>query len=426
MKVVHLVAGELNSGAARGAYWLHQALREIGVDSTMLTDATQTHGDTTVVSLADSFFGKIKFAVLKKIGRAPARVYRNRKRRIFNTGFDGVDVTRHPAYASADLVHLHWINGLISTRALHKVKKPLVWTLRDMWPFTGGCHYSLDCDRFTQGCGICPQLGSTRERDLSRFVLQHKRNLLPKGIRVIGISEWLSDCARRSELFREYKVATISNNVETKSFSPLPKKAARQALGLGDAQNVVLIGAQDAANFYKGFELFLEALEIIDKERLLVVIFGGKVADVPDSLGVQTRHIGFLSDADALCRAYSAADVFVAPSRMEAFGKTIVEAMSCGTPVVCFDATGPKDIVEHKVSGYLATPFEPQDLAQGIQWVLDQPPDAYQALCNNARTCARQRFDSRVIARQYELLYREMLADPDPDARVGSNLTQAI
>ncbi len=425
MKVLHLVAGELNGGAARGAYWLHQALREIGVDSKMLSNATETHGYDSVISLADSVFGRLNFAISKRIGRAPVRAYRNRKRRIFNTGFDGIDFTRHPAYASADLVHLHWINGLVSIRALRKVNKPIVWTLRDMWPFTGGCHYSLECDRFTKGCGSCPQLGSTHECDLTRFVLQHKRKSLPKGIRVIGISHWLSDCARKSELFREYQVATISNNVDTQSFSPVPKEAARQALGLNDAQNIVLIGAQDVASFYKGFDLFLEALESLRKENVHVVMFGRPMDSDLDSLGVQSTSLGYLCETDALRVAYSAADVFVAPSRMDAFGKTLVEAMSCGTPVVCFDATGPKDIVEHQVTGYRATPFNPQDLAHGIQWVLNLPPDAYQALCRNARERAEQRFDSRVIARQYEALYREVLADANPDTRVGLSSRQA-
>ena len=425
MKVLHLVAGELNGGAARGAYWLHQALRQIGVDSEILSNATEAYGDDSVISLADSAFGRLKFAISKRIGRAPVRAYGNRQRRIFNTGFDGIDFTGHPAYSSADLVHLHWVNGLVSIRALRKVKKPVIWTLRDMWPFTGGCHYALGCERYTGACGQCPQLESTRERDLSRLVLRHKQKWLPQGISVIGISRWLSDCARKSELFREYKVATISNNVDTQSFSPLPKKEARRALGLDEAQNIVLVGAQDVASFYKGFDLFLEALESLRKENVHVVMFGRSNDSDLDSLGVQSTSLGYLSETDALRVAYSAADVFVAPSRMDAFGKTLVEAMSCRTPVVCFDATGPKDIVEHQVTGYRATPFNPQDLAHGIRWVLDQPPDAYQALCRNARERAQQRFDSRVIARQYEALYREALADANPDTRVGLSLRQA-
>jgi glycosyltransferase involved in cell wall biosynthesis len=425
MKVLHLVAGELNGGAARGAYWLHQALRDLEVDSTILTNAKDNLGDASVISLADSAIGKLKFAILKRMGQAPVKAYRRRKRVIFNTGFDGVDFTRHPAYASADLVHLHWVNGLVSTRALRKLKKPVIWTLRDMWAFTGGCHYSMDCEQFMQGCGKCPQLGSSRVGDLSRFIVRHKRASVPKDIRIVGISRWLSDCASRSTVLRGCRVNMISNNVDTRMFSPFPKDHARQELGLEFGRKIVLIGAGNVADFYKGFDLFLEALESLRKENVHVVMFGRSIDCDLDSLGVQSTSLGYLSETDALRVAYSAADVFVAPSRMDAFGKTLVEAMSCGTPVVCFDATGPKDIVEHQVTGYRATPFNPQDLAHGIQWVLNEPPDAYQALCRNARERAEQRFDSRVIARQYEALYREALADANPDTRVGLSSRQA-
>ncbi len=139
------------------------------------------------------------------------------------------------------------------------------------------------------------------------------------------------------------------------------------------------------------------------------MLFGNSGQGVPESLGVPSTSLGFLSDAISLRLAYSAADVFVAPSRADAFGKTLVEAMSCGTPVVCFNATGPKDIVEHRISGYLAEPFSSADLAQGIQWVLDQPTEAYAELCRSARVRAQDCFDSRVIARAYLDLYREVL-----------------
>jgi hypothetical protein len=136
----------------------------------------------------------------------------------FNTGFDGIDITRHPSYADADLVHLHWVNGLVGVRTLSKIKKPVLWTLRDMWPITGGCHYSLDCTRFKKACGQCPQLGSARDRDLSRWVVRRKERTLPSHMRVVGISHWLSECARQSTLFRKFPVATISNGVDTQGF----------------------------------------------------------------------------------------------------------------------------------------------------------------------------------------------------------------
>ncbi len=413
MRVVHLVSWDLRGGATLGAYWLHQAQRDLGVDSTILTNGEVTFDDDSVISLAGTNFAKLKLAVLRRLAQIPVRAYRNRQRRMFDTGFDGIDFTRHPAYTSADLVHLHWVNGMVSTGALGKVKKPVVWTLRDMWPFTGGCHYSMECEQFMEGCGRCPQLGSNCERDLSRLVVRHKQAAIPEDIHIIGISRWLSECARSSEVFRHCRVSTISNNVDTRLYSPLPKDQARQALGLDQGKKIVLIGAQDVTGFYKGFDLFLQALKSLRKENVHVVIFGRSSDSDLDSLGVHSTSLGYMSDTESLRMVYSAADVFVAPSRMDAFGKTLVEAMLCGTPVVGFNATGPKDIVEHRTTGYLAEPFNPQDLALGIEWVLDQPPEAYAEMCNSARARALKRFDSREIARQYVDLYREVLCSAD-------------
>ena len=409
MNVLHLVAGQLDGGAARGAYWLHRALCELGVESTILTNARDNLGDESVISLTGSAYGKLKFALLRRMGLLPIKAYRKRQHLTFNTGIDGIDVTRHPAYDSADLVHLHWVNGLVNMRSLRKVKKPLVWTMRDMWPFTGGCHQSMDCERFTNGCGSCPQLGSSRERDLTRYVLRHKKASVPKDIRVVGISRWMAERASRSALFSDCNVSTISNNVDTELFSPLEKKLARQTLELDDDRKIVLVGALDVASIYKGFDLLLEALGQVLNNNIRIVTFGRSSAAIPESLGVPVTNLGFLSDAIALRLAYSAADVFVAPSRADAFGKTLVEAMSCGTPVVCFNATGPKDIVEHRVNGYMAEPFDPEDLAKGIEWVLGQSAETHAELCRSARTRAQQRFDSMVIAKEYLALYEDAL-----------------
>ena len=409
MNVLHLVAGELDGGAARGAYWLHQALRELGVDSRILTNATDNLGDDSVIPLGGTMYGRVKFSLLHRMSRLPIRAYRNRQSLIFSTGLSGIDLTGHPAYDSADLVHLHWITSLVSIRSLKKMHKPLVWTLRDMWPFTGGCHHSLECERFTNGCGCCPQLGSRRERDLTRFVLRHKQASVPKDIRVVGISRWMSERASRSAVFRDCNVSTISNNVDTALFSPLDKALARGALEIDDDRKVVLVGALDVTSIYKGFDLFLEALRQLTEANVRIVTFGNSSAAIPELPNFPVTNLGFLSDTISLRRAYSAADAFVAPSRADAFGKTLVEAMSCGTPVVSFNATGPKDIVEHRVSGYLAEPFSPQDLAQGIKWVIEQTPERYAEMCRSARQRAQDRFDSKVIARDYLALYEDAL-----------------
>ena len=410
MKVLHLIAGELTGGAARGAYWLHKGLRELGVDSHVMTNGRETYGDPSVTSLSTSVVDKVKFSLRSRISNIPIQFYPNRKGLIYNTGFAGIDITRHPLYESADIIHLHWINGLVTMHSLRKVKKPLIWTMRDMWPMTGGCHYSMDCDRYKTGCGTCPQLGSTSGWDLSRSVVQYKKKMLLKSMRLVGISHWLSECAEESDVFRGYDISTISNNINTIEFFPVEKGHARQMLGLSSEKKIVLIGSTRLREFYKGFSLFSESLHYLDLSDIHLVVFGQAAEQDMEELHVDYTILGKLTDTIALRLAYSAADVFVAPSRADAFGKTLAEAMSCGTPVVCFDATGPKDIVSHKETGYKASPFDSEDLAKGIKWVLSRTAAEYKKIRNAARTRAVARFDASVVASQYRDLYHECLA----------------
>ena len=409
MRVLHLQSGELTGGAARGTYWLHSALRGIGVDSHLMISGRDAQGDASVTALADSQAKRVDYALRNRIGNLPIRLYRKRQQRIFNTGLAGINITQTLAYRSADVIHLHWINGLVAMRSLRSIEKPIVWTLRDMWPLTGGCHYSIDCDRYEAGCGHCPQLASERRWDLSRAVVKAKNAAIPSGLQVVGISDWLSDCARRSEVFRGHQTRTISNNIDTGMFSPLPIQVARQALSLPVDKQIILVGAQRVTDFYKGFDRFLEALSQSNSRSMHIVTFGRSAEAAMQEVDLPKTHLGFLSDAVSLRLAYSAADVFVAPSLMDAFGKTLAESMACGTPVVCFDATGPKDIVAHKETGYRARPYEPGDLAAGIDWVLSQDTQGGERLRQQSRQRAVEHFDSRVIARQYKTLYQEML-----------------
>ena len=409
MNILHLQSGELTGGAARGTYWLHSALCEIGVDSHLMISGRDAKGDDSVTALANSQFKRVDFALRNRIGNLPTHLYPQRQQRIFNTGLAGINVTRTPAYQAADIIHLHWINGLVAMRALRRIDKPIVWTMRDMWPLTGGCHYAMDCDRYEAGCGRCPQLASKRRWDLSRAVVKAKRGGIPSGLQVVGISDWLSDCAGRSEIFREHQIRTISNNIDTRSFSPLPTQIARQALNLPVDKQLVLVGAQRVTDFYKGFDRFLEALSQTDSRSMHIVTFGRSAHEAMEEIDLPKTHLGFLSDAVSLRLAYSAADVFVAPSLMDAFGKTLAEALACGTPVVCFDATGPRDIVAHKETGYRAKPYESSDLAAGIDWVLSQDTQGAERLRRQSRNRAVEQFDSRVIARQYKTLYEEIL-----------------
>ena len=410
MKVLHLIAGELTGGAAKGAYCLHKGLLGSGVDSKILTNSRTTFGDKTVLSVNKSKKDYIKNIFRIQIDILPVIFYKNRERRIFNTGFFGFDFTKTKEYKEADIIHLHWINnGFVNIKHLRKVKKPIVWTIRDMWPMTGGCHYPLDCFNFKKGCGFCKQLKSKNKNDLSRLVLKRKEKYLLKKIKIVGISEWLSGQARKSKLFKDFDVRTISNNINTSEFFPVNKKIARSVLGLKTNKKIILVGASNLADFYKGFDKFLKALNELNSEDYFLCFFGKIEKKIADKIKFEYRDFGYLADVISLRLVYSAADVFVAPSIQEAFGKTLAESMACRTPVVCFDATGPKDIVDHKLNGYKAKSFEALDLARGIEWILKNKK--YENICQNAVEKIKKEFDYVTIARKYKNLYKKLFTN---------------
>jgi glycosyltransferase involved in cell wall biosynthesis len=241
--------------------------------------------------------------------------------------------------------------------------------------------------------------------DLSKLVLKRKKKYLNKRTKLVGISNWIYQEAKKSILFKDHDIRLIHNNVSTDEYFPISKSLAKQILGISPNKKLVLTGSLDLYQPWKGFDLFENALKNINTNDFEIYLFGA------ESKNILYKSFGLLHDTISLRLAYSAADVFVAPSRMEAFGKTLTEAMACGTPVVCFDATGPKDIVEHKRTGYKAKPFDTKDLAEGINWVLKLNHAEYQNYCRQARERVLKYFDTRVIASQYTELYKDMLSE---------------
>ena len=329
---------------------------------------------------------------------------------IFSSGLFGYDFTKHPSYKWADIINLHWINGgCVKIKCISKVKKAIVWTMRDMWPITGGCHISMNCNKYKYGCGYCEQLGSKIKYDLSWYIIRKKKKYIPKHLVLVGISNWISDCAKKSYLFKNYRVVTLYNNVDCQEFSPINKNLSKKILGISQDKKIILAGGTGLNTIYKGFNKYLEAVEKFhDKSKYFLLFFGRLDESLVGKLGLDYKNLGYLNDIISLRLAYSAANVFVAPSIIETFGKTLAESMACGTPVVCFNATGPKDIVTHKVDGYLAKPYDATDLANGIEWVLEDNT-RLKELSKSARTKVINEFDVIKIAEKYKDLYEDIL-----------------
>jgi len=409
MNILHIVAGELTGGAAKGAYWLHLGLNDIEVNSKILTTSKNNYkASENKHTINKSKIDKAFSLIRSNLGNLFLLPYKNREKRIFSTGIFGYDFTETDLYAWADIINLHWINGgFVNIKDLSKIDKPIVWTVRDMWPMTGGCHYSIECDNYKTGCGNCKQLNSNHKHDLSRYVLWRKDKYLPEDIKIVGISDWVSEIATESYLFRDNDIRTIYNNVDSEIFFPIDEDTAKNILGIETDKKILLAGAQNIEDFYKGFDKYLEAINKLNSNDYFLLFFGNADEELLDKLNFEYKSLGFLYDEVSMRLAYSAADVFVAPSIQEAFGKTIVESLMCETPVVCFDATGPKDLVDHKVNGYKAESFNAIDISKGIEWVTDNKKD----LIANMRENAIAKFDNKIIAKKYKDLYQELLTN---------------
>ncbi|MGB3191796.1 MAG: glycosyltransferase family 4 protein [Limnoraphis sp.] len=410
MKVLHLSTSDIDGGAARAADRLHQGLQSLDVTSQMLVRAKSSI-DKTVIQ---------ETRLLTKLGppssSLPLKFYSNRPRTRFSAQWFPDALSQKVKQLDPDIVHLHWIcNGFLQIETLAKLQKPLVWTLHDMWPFTGGCHYTENCDHYTHSCGSCPQLKSYKNWDLSRWIWQRKNRAWKDiNLTIVSPSHWLANCATSSSLFKNLRVEVIPHGLDLEKYRVIEKPLARKLLNLPLDKQLVLFGASPGTTGdpRKGFQLLKPALQKLIqlewKDKIELVVFGGSKPEKPLDLGFKIHYLGQFQDDISLALVYSAANVMVVPSIQEAFGQTASEALVCGTPVVAFGATGLKDIVNHQQNGYLAQPFEVDDLARGITWVLEDQ-DRYNHLCLCAREQVQDEFSLETQAHRYRSLYTEII-----------------
>jgi len=313
-----------------------------------------------------------------------------------------------------EIIHLHWIgNGFIPLDGLIKFNKPIVWTMHDLWTITGGCHVIGACKKFETQCGSCPQIQSNKDYDLTTTIFNKKRKIYQKiNLTVVVPSTWMESVAKKSPLLENIKIKVIPNATDISIFKPLNKNFARIALNLPTNKKIIAFGAiTGISDNNKGFDLLTEAIRKVTSLRddILLLIFGGdNVSDEDNIFGCEATHIGRLSDNQTLALVYSAADVVAVPSRQESFSMVSSESIACGTPVVAFDATGPRDIIDHKENGYLAESYDSSDFATGILWILEDG-QRWKSLSDRARSKAVDFFSCEVVGKQHNDLYDEIL-----------------
>ena len=412
MKLLLVNTNDISGGAAIAAYRLLKGLQKNGVQSQMLVQSKKSD-DYSVIGPHSKWqknFGKLK----PMLDNIPITFYKYRKKIMFSPAITPDNISKKIQDINPDIVHLHWIAlGFIKIETLAKISKPMIWTLHDMWAFTGGCHYDEECKKYIKNCGCCPTLNSNKEKDLSCKIWKRKKKAWENlDLTIVTPSSWLGECARESSLFCNTRVEVIPNGIDLNRFKPIDKNIARDILCLPKDKKLILFGSLSAlSDKRKGFSLLKEALKkYFSKENkgIELIIFGSSKPRDEENLSFKTHYLGRLNDEISLALVYSAADVMIVPSMQDNLPNTVMESLACGTPVVAFNIGGIPDMIEHQKNSYLAIPFKTEDLAYGIKWVLEDD-GRRKKLSENAREKVIKEFDIVKIAKRYEDLYEDVL-----------------
>lgn len=411
MKVVIVNTSDTVGGAARAAYRLHQALLMSEIESILLCNI-KTSGDNSVKAVIGSTINSFLYNFISLLDRLPLSRYKKRSKTMFSVNkFSANKIVQKINSMSPDIVHLHWVNqAFISIEDLKKLNAPIVWSLHDMWPITGGCHYDEECALFKEHCGNCKVLQSAKYNDLSAKLFDQKYKVYSKikSLTFIGLSKWLQKEASQSALLQGSSVVNLPNMIDTEKYDIIDNNYSRKLWNLPSDKKLILFGAMGATSDpRKGFVELLDSLKYLDLEEIEFVVFGASSTDDDELKNYKIHFVGNLVDDISLITLYSAVDVMVVPSLQENLSNVIMESLSCSTPVVGFDIGGNSDMISHKINGYLATPYSSKDLANGINWVVNNRN--YSEIQNNCRSKVLEEFEQGRVAKQYIELYNGIL-----------------
>jgi glycosyltransferase involved in cell wall biosynthesis len=408
MKIVLLNTYDGYGGAAHACQRLLRGLSEAGEDVCMLVREVSSDrlGGVAVGSRIGGFLRAL-------IDGLPLRRYPKRKRHIFAPAWFPGRGIRKAASLKPAVVHLHWVvQGFVRIEDLSSLDCPVVWTLHDSWPFTGGCHIPADCTRYEKSCGRCPVLGSENEDDWSQHIWMRKQRSWDKmPLTIVAPSRWIAEQARSSSLFKHRTIVVIPNGIDTDLYCPGDKADARRKLGLPEQVKLVLFGAIHAlSDMNKGFDLLCSAICSVEKatwQDTELLIFGEQIGEALPDCSLRVRSLGIITDEERMVLLYRAADLVVMPSRQETLGYVIMEAMSCGTPCVAFAVGGIPELVTHGETGYLAQPYNIRDLANGMISLL-KDDKSRASMAAKSRIEIQERLSLHHIAQLHRDLYRQL------------------
>lgn len=400
MRIIHVCYHDIRGGAALAARRLHLELLRTGYESRFML--VEQSGDTEQAIRLPALF-RCRCRIEQRL-EALAFRHANRNRltpqslNLFPTSIAARINRENP-----DVVNLHWINGASSAIwDLPRIHAPVVWTLHDTWPYCATEHYHDNNDlRFVTGYREPAPNGSFWQPLVWKCKRKNWNGWTPE---IVAPSNWIAGEAQSSELMHRLPITPIANGVDLAVFRPSDRLKARQTLRLPPDARIILFGAYNAADRNKGGPELTAALRRLSRrfsEPLLLLAVGSNT-EMPD-FGIPAVFTGRLDTEQQMATAYAAADATVLASKYDNLPNILVESLACGIPAAAFATGGIPEIMEDRVSGALAEPFQPESLSDALAWILEHPHP--EQLAAAARHRAESCFDIRDCARRYSGLY---------------------
>ncbi|MCR4405505.1 MAG: glycosyltransferase [Anaerolineae bacterium] len=399
-------------GGAIAMHRLHTGLRQAGIDSTILC-SVKTMTSPTVMKLPRPTRWRLLEAGLRRVTQ---RVGLNDVHAVSAFAFKN-----HKVFQTADLLNFHGLHGnYFSYLALPSLtqEKPAIFTLQDMWAFTGHCAVNYDCERWKTGCGRCPYPDAhpAVKHDGTRLEWKLKKWVYSRSnLTIVTLSRRQTEFAKQS-LLGHLPIYCIPNGVDTRVFEPLDSELCRRMLGIPSNKRVLMAAALNLSQFWKGGDLLIKALQALPRslqKELVLILIGDKGSIIAESTDIQTLDLGYVSNDRLKAICYSAAHLFVHPTRVESLGLVLLESMACGTPAVSFDVGGVPDLVRPGLTGYLAQPENAAELRDGIVQLLEDEPRR-RAMGQECRRVVLHEYSLDLIVKKYVALYRRVLNQVEP------------
>jgi glycosyltransferase involved in cell wall biosynthesis len=335
-------------------------------------------------------------------------------------------------YKEADLVHIHGTHGFFNYLALPKLTrdKPALFTLHDMWPLTGHCAYSLDCEKWASGCGHCPHLDThpAVKRDNTRIEWKLKRSAYARSrIEFVTVSHWLTEIAKRSML-AQHPIHYIPNGIDTDLYAPIDPLKCREALGIADARYVIIFVALSLNDKRKGGDVVAQALRSLPesmKRETCLIVLGDGGESISESLGMRTVDLGYIRNDRLKVMAYSAADVFLLPTRADNLPLVLLESMACETPVISTSVGGVPELVRDGETGRLAAAGSAEDLSHALEDLLNDASGRAQ-MAQRGRELIAAEYSIASMIDSHMALYDQVLSHKPAPLKIDATNGEGI